>query len=128
MHWFNSANGFGSIDFVYYERFFQELSSGNAVTEINKQNITIVTKNDNSHLEIKNRIREMNVDVQRLYEQSHLNFIITDEKNDHVKLDEILFSLKNRMMMKRMGIKWGCSQSKFISLFFKRQYYNKKTS
>lgn len=96
---------FGSIDFVYYERFFQELSSGNAVTESNKQNITIVTKNDNSHLEIKNRIREMNVDVQRLYEQSHLNFIITDEKNDHVKLDEILFSLKNRMMMKRMGIK-----------------------
>lgn len=96
---------FGSIDFIYFKKFFQELSSGNAIEENSKQNITIVTKNDDSQSEIKDRIREMDVDVQRLFEQSHLEFIITDEMNDHIKLDDILFSLKNRMMMKRMGIK-----------------------
>lgn len=91
---------FGSIDFIYFKRFFQELSSGNAIEENSKQNITIVTKNDDSQFEIKDRIREMDVDVQRLFEQSHLDFIITDEKRSQERLNEILSQMYNGKMIK----------------------------
>lgn len=96
---------FGSIDFIYFERYLKELSTGRAIEETSKQNITIVTKDNQSQLAIKQRIREMDVELRRLFEQSHLNFIITDDKNDFAKLNEILFTLTNRMMMKKMGIK-----------------------
>lgn len=93
---------FGSIDFIYFERFFKELSSGKPITEDGKQNITIVTKDNRSQLAIKQKIREMDVELRRLFEQSHLSFISTDEKDDHAKLNVILSSLNNRMIMKRL--------------------------
>ena len=93
---------FGSIDFIYFERYFKELSTGKAVAENSKQNITIVTKDDDSQQAIKQKIREMEVDLRRLYEQSHLSFIITDEKDDHMKLNEILNSIYNRIFMKKL--------------------------
>ena len=77
---------FGSIDFIYFERYLKELSSGKTIEETNKQNITIVTKDNQSQLAIKQKIREMDVELRRLFEQTHLNFIITDEKDDYVKL------------------------------------------
>lgn len=93
---------FGSIDFIYFERFFQELSSGNSIEENSKQNITIVTKNDDSQSEIKDRIREMNVELRRLFEQSHLEFIITDEKRSQERLNDIIFQMYNGEMMRRL--------------------------
>ena len=73
---------------------------GNAIEEKSKQNITIVTKNDDSQSEIKDRIREMDVDVQRLFEQSHLEFIITDEKRSQERLNDILIQMNSRRTMK----------------------------
>lgn len=93
---------FGSIDFIYFERFFQELSSGNPIEEKSKQNITIVTKNEDSQSEIKDRIREMNVELRRLFEQSHLEFIITDEKRSQERLNDIFLQINSRKMMNRL--------------------------
>ena len=93
---------FGSIDFIYFERYFKELSSGKTITEDSKQNITIVTKDNRSQLAIKQKIREMGVELRRLFEQSHLEFIITDEKRSQDRLNEILSQMYNRRMMKRL--------------------------
>lgn len=69
---------FGSIDFIYFERFFKELSMENTIAETSKQNITIITKDNLSQNAIKQNIRKMNVPLQRLFEQSHLKFVTTE--------------------------------------------------
>lgn len=93
---------FGSIDFIYFERYFKELSSGKTITEDSKQNITIVTKDNRSQVAIKQKIREMGVGLRRLFEQSHLEFIITDEKRSQERLNDILLQIISRRAMKMM--------------------------
>lgn len=76
---------FGNIDYSYFDRFFRSISEGDSISEDNKKNITIFTKDDNSRLSIIGKLREMNIGIQRLYAQSHFQIICTiDEKDKHL--------------------------------------------
>lgn len=70
---------FGDIDYSYFDRFFKEIVSGESILEDKKQYITIFTKNDNSRMSILRQLRKMGIDMQRLYAQSKLEFICTEE-------------------------------------------------
>lgn len=90
---------FGKIDYSYFDRFFKSLSDGVSIENEKKKYITIFTKDDHSRLDILTRLREMNINVQRLYAQCHFQIICTDDgldSNEFFDFQDRLY--KNRLM------------------------------
>ena len=70
---------FGDIDYSYFDRFFKQISQGDSIEEKNKQYITLFTKDDDSRMSILKQLRKMDINMQRLYAQSHFQIICTEE-------------------------------------------------
>lgn len=70
---------FGDIDYSYFDRFFKSIVNDESIKEEDKKYITIFTKDDNSRMAIIRQLRKMEIDMQRLYAQSKLEFICVDE-------------------------------------------------
>lgn len=70
---------FGDIDYSYFDRFFKSIVNNESIKEEDKKYITIFTKDDNSRMAIIRQLRKMEIDMQRLYAQSKLEFICVDE-------------------------------------------------
>ena len=70
---------FGDIDYSYFDRFFKGIVAKESIKEEDKQYITIFTKDDNSRMAILRQLRKMGINMQRLYAQSKLQFICTEE-------------------------------------------------
>lgn len=88
---------FGDIDYSYFDRFFKGLVDKEFIKEEDKQYITIFTKDDNSRMAILRQLRKMGVDMQRLYAQSKLQFICTEEEDVREKVEAFKERLeKNR--------------------------------
>ena len=78
---------FGDIDYSYFDRFFKGIVNKENIKEEDKQHITIFTKNDNSRMAILRQLRKMGIDMQRLYAQSKLQFICTEEDDVREKVN-----------------------------------------
>ena len=85
---------FGSIDYSYFDRFFRQISEGESITDDKKQYITIFTKNDNSRLGIITSLRNMGINIQRLYAQSHFQIICTSDDGEKEELDDFYLRLR----------------------------------
>ena len=72
---------FGDIDYSYFDRFFKGIVNSESIKEEEKKYITIFTKDDNSRMAILRQLRKMEIDMQRLYAQSKLQFICTQDEN-----------------------------------------------
>jgi len=79
---------FGSIDYSYFDRFFRQLTEGESINEDEKKYITIFTKDDNSRLSIITNLRNMGINIQRLYAQSHFQIICTSDDVEKNELSE----------------------------------------
>lgn len=79
---------FGDIDYSYFDRFFKGIVNKENIKEEDKQYITIFTKDDNSRMAILRQLRKMDIDMQRLYAQSKLQFICTEEDDVREKVNE----------------------------------------
>lgn len=79
---------FGSIDYSYFDIFFKQLSEGESVMEEQKKFITIFTKDDNSRLSIITNLRNMGINIQRLYAQSHFQIICTSDDGEKKELSD----------------------------------------
>ena len=79
---------FGSIDYSYFDRFFRQISEGDSITDEAKQYITIFTKDDNSRLSIVSNLRNMGINIQRLYAQSHFQIICTSDDGEKKELSD----------------------------------------
>lgn len=79
---------FGSIDYSYFDKFFKQLSEGESITDNQKQYITIFTKDDNSRLSIITNLRNMGINIQRLYAQSHFQIICTSDDGEKNELSD----------------------------------------
>lgn len=84
---------FGDIDYSYFDRFFKGIANGESIKEKDKQYITIFTKDDNSRMAILRQLRKMKIDLQRLYAQSQLQFICTEDDN----IQETVNNFKERL-------------------------------
>lgn len=73
---------FGSIDYSYFDMFFKQLSEGESIKEDKKKYITVFTKDDNSRLSIISNLRNMGINIQRLYAQSHFQIICTSDDEE----------------------------------------------
>ncbi len=89
---------FGKIDYSYFDRFFKSLSDGTSLENEKKKYITVFTKDDHSRLEILTRLREMNINIQRLYAQSHFQIICTDDGLDSNEF----FDFQDRLYKNRL--------------------------
>ena len=85
---------FGSIDYSYFEGFFKQLSEGESIPDNKKKNITVFTKDYGSRLSIITNMRNMGVNIQRLYAQSHFQIICTSEDVEKQELSEFYCRLK----------------------------------
>lgn len=79
---------FGSIDYSYFDKFFKQLSEEESITDRQKQHITIFTKDDNSRLSIITNLRNMGINIQRLYAQSHFQIICTSDDGEKKELSD----------------------------------------
>lgn len=79
---------FGDIDYTYFDRFFKGIVNEENIKEEDKQYITIFTKDDNSRMAILRQLRKMGIDMQRLYAQSKLQFICTEEEDVRERVNE----------------------------------------
>ena len=79
---------FNKIDYSYFDNFFKQLSEGNTVTGAKKQHITIFTKDNNSRLEILKLLRDMGINIQRLYSQTNFQIICTSDTVEDKELYE----------------------------------------
>lgn len=86
---------FGSIDYSYFDRFFKQLSEGESVTDDRKQYITIFTKDDHSRLSIISNLRNMGINIQRLYAQSHFQIICTSDDVEKKELSDFYKRLED---------------------------------
>lgn len=77
---------FGSIDYSYFDRFFRQISEGESISDEAKQYITIFTKDDDSRLSIVSNMRNMGINIQRLYAQSHFQIICTTDDGEKKEL------------------------------------------
>ena len=92
---------FGDIDYSYFDRFFKSIVNDESIKEEDKKYITIFTKDDNSRMAIIRQLRKMEIDMQRLYAQSHFQIICTEEEYYKDILDDFYkrldkYSEKNR--------------------------------
>lgn len=78
---------FGDIDYSYFDRFFKGIVNSESIKEEEKKYITIFTKDDNSRMAILRQLRKMEIDMQRLYAQSKLQFICTQDEDVQEKVD-----------------------------------------
>lgn len=85
---------FGSIDYSYFDRFFRQISEGESITDEAKQYITIFTKDDNSRLSIVSNLRNMGINIQRLYAQSHFQIICTSDDGEKQELNDFYVRLR----------------------------------
>lgn len=85
---------FGSIDYSYFDRFFKQLSVGESIVDKKKQYITIFTKDDSSRFDIVTNMRNMGIDIQRLYAQTHFQIICTSDDVEKQELSEFYWRLK----------------------------------
>ena len=79
---------FGSIDYSYFDRFFRQISEGESITDDRKQYITVFTKDDNSRLSIISNLRNMGINIQRLYAQSYFQIICTADDGEKQELSD----------------------------------------
>ena len=79
---------FGSIDYSYFDMFFKQLSEGESIKEEKKKYITVFTKDDNSRLSIISNLRNMGINIQRLYAQSHFQIICTSDDGEKKELSD----------------------------------------
>lgn len=91
---------FGSIDYSYFDRFFKHLSEGESIPDDKKKNITVFTKDDGSRLSIITNMRNMGVNIQRLYAQSHFQIICTSDDVEKQELSEFYWRLKQNSKAK----------------------------
>lgn len=78
---------FGDIDYSYFDRFFKGIVNKESIKEKDKQYITIFTKDDNSRMAILRQLRKMEIDMQRLYAQSKLQIICTQDEDIQDKVN-----------------------------------------
>ena len=76
------------IDYSYFDKYFKQISEGKSITDDKKQYITIFTKDDNSRLGIITNFRNMGVNIQRLYAQSHFQIICTSDDVEKKELSD----------------------------------------
>ena len=86
---------FGSIDYSYFDRFFRQISEGESISEDTKQYITIFTKDDDSRLSIVSNLRNIGINIQRLYAQSHFQIICTSDDVEKQELNDFYMRLRN---------------------------------
>lgn len=86
---------FGSIDYSYFDRFFKKLSDGETITDDRKQYITVFTKDDNSRLSVISNLRNMGINIRRLYAQSHFQIICTSDDEEERELQKFFARLEN---------------------------------
>lgn len=79
---------FGSIDYSYFDRFFKQISEGESISNDEKQYITVFTKDDSSRLGIITNMRNMGINIQRLYAQSHFQIICTADDGEKNELSD----------------------------------------
>lgn len=82
------------IDYSYFDKYFRQISEGKSITDDKKQYITIFTKDDNSRLGIITNFRNMGVNIQRLYAQSHFQIICTSDDVEKNELSDFYKRLK----------------------------------
>ena len=78
---------FGDIDYSYFDRFFKGIVNKESIKEEDKQHITIFTKDNNSRIAILRQLRKMEIDMQRLYAQSKLQIICTQDEDIQDKVN-----------------------------------------
>lgn len=77
---------FGKIDYSYFDYLFKKIVNEERIPEAKKKYITIFTKDDNSRQGIITNLREMDINMQRLYAQSHFQIICTEDGIDSLPL------------------------------------------
>ena len=93
---------FGCIDYTYFDRFFRAQSSEDRIRDDKKKNITIFTKDENSRVDILNKLKGMNVNIQNLYAQSNFQIIRTECEQDKVLLEDFCNRL-DKFSYKKIG-------------------------
>ncbi len=86
---------FGSIDYSYFDRFFKQISEGESIADDKKQYITVFTRDDKSRLNIISNLRNMGINIQRLYAQSHFQIICNSDDLEKKELSDFYNRLKN---------------------------------
>lgn len=87
---------FGKIDYTYLDRFFQSQSGREPIDEKQKKHITIFTKDENSRVDVLNRLEAMGVNRQNLYTQSYFQIIRTNDDSDMNLLNEFKIRLREQ--------------------------------
>lgn len=85
---------FGSIDYSYFNSFFKQITEGESIMDNKKQYITIFTKDDSSRLGIIANLRNMGINIQRLYAQTHFQIICTSDDVEKQELSNFYLRLK----------------------------------
>lgn len=84
----------GSVDYSYFDAFFRRITEGGLIDENEKQFITIFTLNDESRLSLVSNLRNMGINIQRLYAQSHFQIICTEDDGEKKELEDFYGRLK----------------------------------
>ena len=64
------------------------MTEGESISEDEKKYITIFTKDDSSRLSIITNLRNMGINIQRLYAQSHFQIIYTEDDGEKNELSD----------------------------------------
>ena len=84
----------GSVDYSYFDAFFRRITESGLIAENRKQYITIFTLNDESRLSLVSNLRNMGINIQRLYAQSHFQIICTGDDGEKKELENFYARLK----------------------------------
>ena len=87
---------FGKIDYTYLDRFFKSQSEREPIDEKLKKHITIFTKDENSRVDVLNRLEAMGINRQNLYTQSYFQIIRTNDDSDMNLLNEFKIRLREQ--------------------------------
>ena len=79
---------FGKIDYTYLDRLFQSQSGREPIDEKQKKHITIFTKDENSRIDIMNRLEAMGINRQNLFTQSYFQINRVGEELDRDKIND----------------------------------------
>ena len=84
----------GSVDYSYFDAFFRRITESGSIAESEKQFITIFTLNDDSRLSLVSNLRNMGINIQRLYAQSHFQIICTEDDGEKKEMEDFYDRLK----------------------------------
>lgn len=84
----------GSVDYSYFDAFFRRITESGSIAESEKQFITIFTLNDDSRLSLVFNLRNMGINIQRLYAQSHFQIICTEDDGEKKEMEDFYDRLK----------------------------------